>query len=117
MHITQEEYARTQAVYNVARDKANIAIVELDLSANTDDAGWAQISEIENVLGVWPAFEAFKHAEEAMIAWAHNAVMNDPKTARKYQVQREMLDCLFNNYRRLPHIADKLAQICFRLAV
>lgn len=115
MNNTQIEYAAGQAAYNVARDAANAEISKLNLNGATD-AEWMKIEKIEAKFKVWESFDALKKAENAMIAWAHNQVMNDPKTAKRYESQREMLEALFNNYRRLPHVADKLAGLCFRLA-
>lgn len=115
MNNTQMEYAKAKAAHQVAVAAANKEISKLNLNGATD-AEWMKIEKIEAKFKVWEAFDDLKKAENAMIAWAHNQVMNDPKTAKRYQSQREMLEALFNNYRRLPHVADKLCGICFRLA-
>lgn len=110
----QAQYTYALGVYQQACEMS--AALWADVPDDADEIAFsAAFDLIESLAPTTGAYDALRTCEDVLVSMCRRFVVLDPRTARKFAASRDVLDKLFNGYRRYPMIAAKLVRACAML--
>ncbi len=111
-HPSQVAYAAARAAFETIDAERDRQVAALTVPVDDIDRHCDAVSDIEESLGYWSAYEVLLKAEEAMVEYVRAAILANPRTARRFS----QIALAFDKWRTSRKTRDQMVAIRYRFA-